>query len=113
MARPRRAVRRRTETGSDVVARRVIVHTPSGRTVLITLDTTRLSDATTRARTAANDRRSVRSPELSRDCAAETTSALARPKTASTEPTRDTIRSGRESPRAAGCEKTRVAITAE
>jgi hypothetical protein len=85
------------------VSRRVIDHTISGRAIFIVRATTRLTDATTRTTMAANDRRGVRSPEPSRERAAETTSAQTRPTTASAELTREMIRPTRESPRAAGC----------
>jgi hypothetical protein len=94
--------RRRTGTGIGVVSRRVIDHTTTGRAIPIVHDRTRLMDATTRTRTAAKDRRGVRAPEPSRECAAETTSAQTRPTTASAELTRLSIRPARESPRAAG-----------
>jgi hypothetical protein len=62
---------------------------------------------------AANDRRGVRSPGLGRERATDTTSALARPTTASAVLARDTTRLARESPRAAGCGRAKVGITAE
>ena len=70
-------------------------------------------DAKARVRTTANDRRGVRSPEPSRECAAETTSALTRPTTASAVLARDIIRLVRESPRATGCGSSKVGITGE
>lgn len=95
------------------MTRRVIDHARSGRMVLDTHDATRTVARSTRARTDANSRSSVRSPELSRVRAVVTTSAPVRPKTASTVLARDTTRSGRESPRAAGCGRSRKEITVE
>jgi hypothetical protein len=86
----------------------VIDHTTSGRAIPIVRATARLTDATTRTKMAANDRSGVRSPEPSRERAAETTSAQTRPTTASAELTREMIRPTRESPRVAGCGRAKV-----
>jgi hypothetical protein len=105
--------RRRTGTGSGVAPRRVIDHFPSGRAIRVAQARTRPTDATTRTRMAANNRRDVRSPELSRERAAEATSALTRPTTASAVLARDTTRPTRESPRGAGYGRATVGITVE